>query len=157
MALLGWQLLQMILNVIGHLGYEIYPKGFNTHWLFKFKTPSTHHNLHHSKFNGNFSLYFTWWDKWCKTEFKDYHTVYEKVQDRISKKAGALFLICSLSVSLNSDCFQLVITFNTELTINNPIISDSGITIFCLIVKFWNMNRLSLIMVYKLPEIISNK
>lgn len=99
MALLGWQLLQMILNVIGHLGYEIYPKGFNTHWLYKFKTPSTHHNLHHSKFNGNYGLYFTWWDKWCQTEFKDYNTVYEKLQERISKKAVALFLICSLSVS----------------------------------------------------------
>ena len=85
-ALLGWQLLQMILNVIGHLGYEIYPKGFNKHWLFKFKTPSTHHNLHHSKFKGNYGLYFTMWDKICKTQFDNYDLVYEKLQERISPK-----------------------------------------------------------------------
>jgi sterol desaturase/sphingolipid hydroxylase (fatty acid hydroxylase superfamily) len=86
LALLGWQLLQMVLNVIGHLGYEIYPKGFNTHWLFRWKTPSTHHNMHHAKFNGNYGLYFTWWDKLFKTEFKDYNETYEKLQERISSK-----------------------------------------------------------------------
>lgn len=99
MALLGWQLLQMVLNVIGHLGYEIYSKSFNTHWLFKFKTPSTHHNLHHSKFSGNYGLYFTWWDKCCKTEFKNYNEVYEKLQDRISQKVVSLFLFCTLGFS----------------------------------------------------------
>jgi uncharacterized protein (DUF2147 family) len=86
LALLAWQFLQMILNVIGHLGYEIYPKGFNTHWLFKWKTPSTHHNMHHAKFNGNYGLYFTWWDRIFKTEFKDYNETYEKVQERIGTK-----------------------------------------------------------------------
>ncbi|HEY0057267.1 MAG TPA: sterol desaturase family protein [Pedobacter sp.] len=86
MALLGWQLLQMVLNVIGHLGYEIYPRGFNTHWLFRWKTPSTHHNMHHAKFNGNYGLYFTWWDKFFKTEFTDYNQTYEKLQDRIDSK-----------------------------------------------------------------------
>ena len=85
-ALLGWQLIQMTLNVIGHLGYEIYPKGFNTHWLFRWKTPSTHHNMHHSNFNGNYGLYFTWWDKIFKTEFKDYNETYEKLQNRIANK-----------------------------------------------------------------------
>ena len=86
--MLGWQLIQMILNVIGHLGYEIYPKGFNTHWLFRWKTPSTHHNMHHMKFNGNYGLYFTWWDRIFKTEFKDYNETYEKVQTRIRGSEG---------------------------------------------------------------------
>jgi sterol desaturase/sphingolipid hydroxylase (fatty acid hydroxylase superfamily) len=38
----------------------------------KLKTTSTHHNMHHQLFNGNYALYFTWWDKWMGTEFKDY-------------------------------------------------------------------------------------
>ena len=82
-ALWAWQLLQLTLNVIAHLGYEIYPRGFNTHWLLKFKTPSTHHNMHHEKFKGNYGLYFTWWDKLFKTEFEDYNEVYDQIQDRI--------------------------------------------------------------------------
>lgn len=82
-ALITWQLIQMVLNVIAHLGYEIYPKGFNTHWLFKWKAPSTHHNMHHERFNGNYGFYFTWWDKWMGTEIKNYDSNYEKVQERI--------------------------------------------------------------------------
>lgn len=85
-ALWAWQLIQVTCNVIAHLGYEIYPKNFNRHWIFKFKTPSTHHNMHHAKVHGNYGLYFTWWDKLFKTEFKDYDTKYDEVQERISHK-----------------------------------------------------------------------
>ncbi len=124
-ALFGWQILQMILNVIGHLGYEIYPRKFNTHWFFKVKTPSTHHNLHHSKFNGNYGLYFTWWDKWCKTEFKDYHKVYQNLQDRIkggSKKIviGAL-LFFTFSNKVPAQSFELV----ANLGLGKPYIIES--------------------------------
>ena len=82
-ALWAWQLVHVVLNITGHLGYEIYPKGFNKHWLFRFKAPSTHHNMHHEKFNGNFGFYFTWWDKIFKTEFNDYHEVYDRIHDRV--------------------------------------------------------------------------
>ncbi len=74
------------MNVIAHLGYEMYPKNFNTHWLFKLKTPSTHHNMHHEKVHGNYGLYFTWWDKLCKTEFKDYNSTYNAIQHRIAEE-----------------------------------------------------------------------
>lgn len=82
-ALWTWQFIQLTLNVIAHLGYEVYPKNFNTHWLFKFKTPSTHHNMHHARFKGNYGLYFTWWDRIFKTEFEDYHKTYEEIQQRV--------------------------------------------------------------------------
>jgi hypothetical protein len=110
MALIGWQLLQMLLNVMGHLGYEIYPNGFSTHWLFKFKTPSTHHNLHHSHFSGNYGLYFTWWDKWCKTEFKDYHQKFESVQKRISehKKIALIFIAVTFTTIAKAQQFELM-------------------------------------------------
>jgi sterol desaturase/sphingolipid hydroxylase (fatty acid hydroxylase superfamily) len=90
-ALWTWQLIQISMNVVAHLGYEIYPEGFNTHWLFKFKTPSTHHNMHHAKVGGNYGLYFTWWDKLLKTEFKDYDTTYNQIQEKIKEsKAPAI-------------------------------------------------------------------
>ncbi len=88
-ALWAWQLVHVVLNIIGHLGYEIYPKGFNKHWLFKYKAPSTHHNMHHEKFNGNYGFYFTWWDKIFKTEFKDYNQVYDNLHERVSREEQA--------------------------------------------------------------------
>ncbi len=82
-AIILWQIIQQGFNVIGHMGYEIYPRGFTKHWLFKWKTASTHHNMHHAKFEGNYGLYFTWWDRWFGTEFEDYNTTYDAVHERI--------------------------------------------------------------------------
>lgn len=122
-ALLGWQLIQMTLNVIGHLGYEIYPKGFNTHWLFRWKTPSTHHNMHHSNFNGNYGLYFTWWDKFFKTEFKDYHQKFEIVQKRITGHKAKMILLFFLTSStlLKAQNVEL----NTGIGFGKPYIIES--------------------------------
>lgn len=57
-------------NVIGRLGYELYPKWFEKTWL-KYKNNSTHHNLHHTKYNGNYALHFRFWDIVCGTEFAE--------------------------------------------------------------------------------------
>jgi sterol desaturase/sphingolipid hydroxylase (fatty acid hydroxylase superfamily) len=123
-AMLVWQLIQMVMNVIGHLGYEIYPKGFNSHWLFRWKTPSTHHNMHHSKFNGNYGLYFTWWDRFFKTEFKDYNETFEKVQDRIEKgtKIVSIVLLFSLfSMNLKAQTVE----FKSSIGFGKPYIIES--------------------------------
>jgi Delta7-sterol 5-desaturase len=48
----------------------------------KFMTSSTHHNMHHSKFNGNYGIHFRIWDRLFGTEFKDYETEYDKIQER---------------------------------------------------------------------------
>ncbi len=83
-ALIVYQVLSLIMNVIGHLGYEIIPESWSGHWLLKWKTPSTHHNMHHSHVNGNYTLYFRFWDVWMGTEFKEYpqklQTVYERIR-----------------------------------------------------------------------------
>lgn len=96
--MIAWQIFSMLNNVLGHLGYEIYPKGWVKFPLLQFKTASTHHNMHHQLFNGNYSLYFTWWDKWMGTEFKDYETRHEKIFERenIKKSSEGLY---SLTVS----------------------------------------------------------
>ncbi|MCA6436804.1 MAG: sterol desaturase family protein [Bacteroidetes bacterium] len=96
--MIAWQIFSMLNNVLGHLGYEIYPKGWVKFPLLQFKTASTHHNMHHQLFNGNYALYFTWWDKWMGTEFKDYETRHEKIFERknIKKSSEGLY---SLTVS----------------------------------------------------------
>ena len=77
-----WGLLD---NMKSHLGYEFYPSWWNRSWL-RFLTSSTHHNMHHSKFNGNYGVHFRLWDKLLGTEFKEYEAVYDEVQHR--KKTG---------------------------------------------------------------------
>jgi sterol desaturase/sphingolipid hydroxylase (fatty acid hydroxylase superfamily) len=71
-AIIAWQVFQQAFNVIGHLGYELYPRWWLRAPLLRWKTTSTHHNLHHEKFLGNYGLYFTWWDRLLGTEFSQY-------------------------------------------------------------------------------------
>lgn len=76
-------LLYMIIrNVIGHLGFEIFPKGWTKNKWLSWTTPVTHHNIHHEKFNTNYGLYFSWWDRWMKTEDKSYHQKFYEVKSR---------------------------------------------------------------------------
>ena len=55
-------------SVINHLDIEIYPKGFEKHFIGKWLIGATHHSLHHKQFRYNYGLYFTFWDKLKKTE-----------------------------------------------------------------------------------------
>ncbi len=71
--------LMIVYNVYGHLGFELYPRHFNKHWLGKWINTSTNHNQHHQFFKGNYGLYFLWWDRWMKTIRDDYDEQYEKV------------------------------------------------------------------------------
>lgn len=73
-----WGLLD---NVKAHLGYEFYPKWWNKS-IFWFLTSSTHHNMHHSKFNGNYGVHFRFWDKLMGTEFSNYESSYDEIQIR---------------------------------------------------------------------------
>lgn len=79
-----------IINVYGHLGYEIAPKWLRTSFLFEIINTSVYHNLHHSKFKGNYGLYFRIWDRLLKTEHPDYVKDYDRVQEnRFGKKEVA--------------------------------------------------------------------
>jgi len=75
-------LMMIIYNVYGHLGYELYPKGFNHHWLGKWINTSINHNLHHQHFKGNYGLYFTFWDRMMGTIRNDYDEQFEEVTTR---------------------------------------------------------------------------
>ncbi|HHW77820.1 MAG TPA: sterol desaturase family protein [Xanthomonadaceae bacterium] len=71
-------------NVLGHLGYELFPKGFINHVIFKWHTTSTHHNMHHEKFNCNYSLYFRWWDLLMGTTHPDYAKRFREITKKQS-------------------------------------------------------------------------
>jgi Delta7-sterol 5-desaturase len=65
-------------SVINHLDIEVYPKKFHRHFLGRWLIGATHHSLHHKQFRYNFGLYFTFWDKWKKTESPLYESLFEE-------------------------------------------------------------------------------
>jgi len=71
-----------VINVYGHLGYEIMPKGFRKTFLFEIINTSTFHNLHHQKFKGNYGLYLRVWDRLMGTEHPDYVKNYDQLQKK---------------------------------------------------------------------------
>ena len=72
----------LLYNVYGHLGFELYPKGFNKHWFGKWMNTSVSHNQHHQYFKGNYGLYFTIWDRLMGTLRPDYDTAYDELKTR---------------------------------------------------------------------------
>ena len=68
---------QIMYNVYGHLGFELYPRGFHKTWIGRWINTSVAHNLHHKKFTGNFGLYFLFWDRLLGTIREDYDATYE--------------------------------------------------------------------------------
>jgi sterol desaturase/sphingolipid hydroxylase (fatty acid hydroxylase superfamily) len=75
-------LVSFLINIYGHLGYEIAPKWFRNSFLFQILNSSVHHNLHHEKVNANYGLYFRIWDRVMKTEHPDYVKRYDLIQER---------------------------------------------------------------------------
>jgi Delta7-sterol 5-desaturase len=72
----------IVYNVYGHLGYELYPRGFNKHWLGKWINTSINHNQHHQYFKGNYGLYFTIWDRLMGTIRSDYDAQFERIKGK---------------------------------------------------------------------------
>lgn len=72
----------MILNVMGHTGFEYAPKGFTRHAFWKWFNTPTHHNMHHHYTKGNFGLYFNIWDRLMGTNHKHYDREFEEVLNR---------------------------------------------------------------------------
>lgn len=68
-------------NIKSHLGYELYPAWWNRSPL-GFLTSSTYHNLHHSRFKGNYGVHFRIWDRLMGTEIKEYEGTYAEIKGR---------------------------------------------------------------------------
>ena len=81
-ALLTFLLFMIFYNVYGHLGFELYPKGFHKHRIGKWINTSVNHNLHHRHFEGNFGLYFLFWDRWIGTVRADYDSSFDQIDEK---------------------------------------------------------------------------
>ncbi|MEQ9377698.1 MAG: DUF2147 domain-containing protein [Imperialibacter sp.] len=103
-------------NVHGHLGFELFPKGFIRNNWINWHTTTTHHNMHHHYFNCNYGLYFLWWDKWMKTNDKRYEEEFQEVTSRkkscpVKLKALTLLLLFTVSAQAQSPTGKWM-TFN---------------------------------------------
>lgn len=129
-VIIAWQIFSMLNNVLAHLGYEIYPKGWVKLPLLQFKTASTHHNMHHQLFNGNYALYFTWWDKWMGTEFEDYETRHEQIFERknIKKSNDGLYTLTVSEIKQEAN-EAFTIQFDNVPTIFKDFSAGQHITI----------------------------
>ncbi len=56
-----------LINVLGHLGYELFSVRLRTSKLGQWLNTSTMHNAHHRDSTCNFGLYFTFWDRFMNT------------------------------------------------------------------------------------------
>jgi sterol desaturase/sphingolipid hydroxylase (fatty acid hydroxylase superfamily) len=87
----------MLINVWGHLGFELGPRGFMRSrllaWLFN---TTTHHHQHHQKTKWNYGLYFNVWDRLMGTNHPGYEAAYEaitegaRVEDAPSEQVAVL-------------------------------------------------------------------
>jgi sterol desaturase/sphingolipid hydroxylase (fatty acid hydroxylase superfamily) len=74
---------QIVRNTLAHCGYELMPATASGRPLLDWLTTTTHHDLHHGQPGSNFGLYFTWWDRWMKTENPDYHAAFAQKAPRL--------------------------------------------------------------------------
>lgn len=75
------------LNVVSHLGFELYPA-----WISRWFITSMHHNLHHTRFVGHYMLLFNIWDRAVGTNYPDYHALCDKLAAAVpagGRDAGA--------------------------------------------------------------------
>ena len=68
-AILIILLLMTISEIINHAGVEIYPRNGFFNGFRKHVIGATHHDIHHRHAQKNFGLYFTYWDRWMKTDY----------------------------------------------------------------------------------------
>lgn len=86
-GILLFVVIAFMINVYGHLGYEVAPIWLRKTFLFEILNTSVYHNLHHSKFKGNYGLYFRVWDRAMGTEHPNYVQEYDRIQQsRIKAK-----------------------------------------------------------------------
>jgi sterol desaturase/sphingolipid hydroxylase (fatty acid hydroxylase superfamily)/uncharacterized protein (DUF2147 family) len=98
----------IVRNVIGHLGYELLPRGFASGALTRWVTTTTHHDLHHRFPRRNFGLYFTWWDEVFGGTHPGYRETFERIRARHPGAAAALLSILVLFFGVTGEAASSV-------------------------------------------------
>jgi ferredoxin-NADP reductase/sterol desaturase/sphingolipid hydroxylase (fatty acid hydroxylase superfamily) len=82
MTVLGiMQVIGTFNNLKSHLGYELFPKFFSLP-PFNMLVNATNHSLHHTQYNGNYGLFFRFWDIICDTELNTTETTFNEIHER---------------------------------------------------------------------------
>jgi ring-1,2-phenylacetyl-CoA epoxidase subunit PaaE len=68
-------------NLKSHLGYEFFPKFFRIP-PFNMLVTATNHSLHHTQYNGNYGLFFRYWDILCGTELNVTTQLFQEIHER---------------------------------------------------------------------------
>jgi ferredoxin-NADP reductase/sterol desaturase/sphingolipid hydroxylase (fatty acid hydroxylase superfamily) len=68
-------------NLKSHLGYELFPKFFSLP-PFNMLVNATNHSLHHTQYNGNYGLFFRFWDIFCGTELNSTESTFNEIHQR---------------------------------------------------------------------------
>lgn len=84
LVLLMLALWSLVWNIVGHLGFELFPADFVRHPVFQWFNTSTHHNIHHQRSKCNYGLYFTIWDRIMHTNHPDYLKIFDTIQSKIT-------------------------------------------------------------------------
>ncbi len=88
-AILTWVLYQSGMNMLGHLGFELFPSGFVKGTITKWSNTATHHNMHHRFVTCNYGLYFNFWDRILSTNHARYEEEFEKIKTRVRESREA--------------------------------------------------------------------
>lgn len=71
----------LLTNVMGHLGYEFFPRGFSDNKRLNWINTATSHNQHHRTYRYNYGLYTLLWDKIFGTVHPHYEQAFERVTE----------------------------------------------------------------------------
>lgn len=72
----------ILYNIYGHLGFELYPKGFHKTLVGRWMNTSVAHNQHHKFVKGNYGLYLLFWDRIMGTLREDYDATFDEVKSK---------------------------------------------------------------------------
>jgi lathosterol oxidase len=90
LAIVSWIVYMTVMNVVGHSGFELFPKGFTRGKITGLHNCSVHHNMHHKYARSNYGLYFNFWDQLMGTNDVKYHEEYDQLKQRteLQRKTG---------------------------------------------------------------------
>lgn len=82
LATMIWLLGMTVINIYGHLGWELYPDETPRRRHLRWLNTAVSHNQHHAEFRYNFGLYTLIWDRLFGTLSPDYEARFDEVASR---------------------------------------------------------------------------
>ena len=79
LAFFLFMLWQLTFNILGHTGYEFWPRALMDSWFGKFINTPTAHILHHQHCRGHYGLYFNVWDRVMNTNLDHYEQTFREI------------------------------------------------------------------------------